>query len=136
MILVLPVLTGRHTFKLFWPVHSTFHFMSVSKGGLLETMSRTNKKHQEHVLFLKSISPSTQSNNMASLFSLLGRFLPRQGLTILWARFWILDSVCNGMWQYSVIWWLLPLFGRFGYLLLQSRHVLPGDVARLTRTMM
>lgn len=133
MILVLPVLTGRHTFKLFWPVHSTFHFMSVSKGGLLETMSKTNKKHQEHVLFLKSISPSIQQNNMASLFSLLGRFLPRQGLTILWDRFWILDCVCNEMWQYSEH---FLLFGRFGYLLLQSRHVLPGDDARLTRTMM
>lgn len=103
MILVLPVLTGRHTFKLFWPVHSTFHFMSVSKGGLLAIlMSKTNKKHQEHVLFLKSISPSIQQNNMASLFSLLGRFLPRQGLTIIWDRFWILDCVCNEMWQYSV----------------------------------
>lgn len=102
MILVLPVLTGRHTFKLFWPVHSTFHFMSVSKGGLLETMSKTNKKHQEHVLFLKSISPSIQQNNINMAFSLLGRFLPRQGLTILWDRFWILDCVCNEMWQYSV----------------------------------
>lgn len=46
----------------------------------------------------------------------------------------ILDIRLCVQWNVTIFCFLL--FGRFGYLLLQSRHVLPGDDARLIRMMM
>lgn len=132
MILVLPVLTGRHTFKLFWPVHSTFHFMSVSKGGLLETMSKNEQETSRTCSLSQKYIALNPTKQYGIFIFFIGAFPSATRADYFMGS--ILDIRLCVQWNVTIFCFLL--FGRFGYLILQSRHVLPGDDARLIRTMM